>query len=183
MTTQTQNMNYLSEAWRSFKGTVKGFDSPNQLALGVVFGMLIGLIPKDSLLPYFFVVLALLTNANLVSIICSAITFSLISPLLDRLSDPIGTWALTYEPFEATWAWLIQLPIVPWTRFDNTVVAGSMLLGIGLAIPVYTLSLLVFRKFGKKIASIVSQNSFVRWIVGESPEDTTANPSSILQES
>ncbi len=160
-------MNFLREPWQAFRSTVKGFDSSHQIALGVALGMMIGLIPKDSLLPYGVALLALLTNANLLSLIVSTLIFSQLSPLLDPITHPLGAWILTFDPLESIWISLYQTPIVPWTRIENTVVMGTLMLGILLAIPVYSLSYRLYEKFGASISNLVLNNRFARWIVSE----------------
>lgn len=168
-------MNFLKTSWTTFLGTVKGFDSPHQLALGAAFGMCAGIIPKDSLFPYAIGMIALLTTANIVCIAMSALVVSWISPLLDPISHKIGTYVLTLDSLEPTWTALFQLPVMPWTRFENTVVTGSLCLGILLAVPVYSLSYYCFAKFGSAIFSYLSNTRVARWLVN--------NQSTHLQES
>jgi uncharacterized protein (TIGR03546 family) len=159
-------MNFLKEIWNSFKRTVKGFDTPRQLALGVTFGMLIGLVPKDSLFPYALGIIAMLSTGNLLCVAVSAVAFSWLSPMLDPVSHQMGAWVLTFDPFESTWAALYQMPFVPWTRFDNTVVTGSLLLGLMLTVPVYSISFRCFEKFGSPIFKAVSSSRAARWLIG-----------------
>lgn len=168
-------MNLLHDIWNAFTSSVKGFDSPSQLALGLTMGMIIGLIPKDSLLPYLVIVVALLTNANLLLLIVSGVTFSAISPSLDSMTHAIGLWTLTFDPFESFWVWCCQLPIVPWTRFENTVVMGSFALGLLAAIPVYTIGFQFFVRFGEPFFNLLFQNRLARWLIG--------SPAPSLQES
>lgn len=159
-------MKFLKTAWNSFRSTVRGFDSPRQLALGITLGMMVGLIPKDSLLPYAIGVIALLTTANILCIAFAAIGFGCLSPTLDPVSHQLGIWILTFEPMESTWSTLFQLPFVPWTRFENTVVMGSLCLGILLAIPIYLISFYCFAKFGSAIYFYFSKTRVARWLVG-----------------
>lgn len=160
-------MNALKRIWTSFKGTVKGFDTSRQLALGVAIGMIIGLIPKDSLLPYAMLLIGILSRANLLSLGLSAVFFSWISPLLDPILHRLGHWALTYDPFQATWSWLYQVPLMPWTRFDNTVVMGALLGGLALSIPVHFISRLLFEKFGSLIAKALLNTRLANWLIGD----------------
>ena len=157
---------FLNQVWAAFASSVKGFDSPSQLAIGLTFGMVIGMIPKDSLFPYTILVVALLTNANLLTLILSTITFSWISPLLDPLTHKIGLWVLTFDPFEAFWVQCYQLPIVPWTRLENTVVMGSLALGLLVALPVFAISYQLFERFGESIFNLVLENRLARWLLG-----------------
>jgi uncharacterized protein (TIGR03546 family) len=162
-------MNALNTIWSSFKGTIRGFDTSRQLALGVALGLLIGLLPKDSLLPYLIGLIAILSRANLLSLGVSGLCFSFLSPVLDPASHQLGHWLLTFSPLQSTWGWLYQLPVVPWTRFDNTVVTGSLLMGLMLCLPAYLLSFQFFERFGATLAKILMNSRLVTWLIG-SPE-------------
>jgi len=87
----------MKDIWKIFKSSLRGFDSPSQLALGVAFGLVIGLLPKDSLLPYMIGVVALLTNANLATLIVSGLVFSWAGLFLDPITHKTGLWVLTSD--------------------------------------------------------------------------------------
>lgn len=159
-------MKIIRQIWDAFAASVKGFDSPRQLALGVTFGMMLGLLPKDSLFPYVIGLVALLTNANLLALIVSGLIFNSIGPLADPFTHQIGQWVLTFDPFEPAWIWLCQLPIVPWTRFTNTVVMGSLVLGIVSSVPIYSVSSQLFHRYGHAFFSLVVKNRFAKWLIG-----------------
>lgn len=163
-------MSYLGEIWKSFRSTVRGFDSPHQLALGFALGIWLGLIPKDSALPYLIGVLAILTPGNLLCLLAGALLASFASPLLDSLTHYLGHAALTYAPLEPTWVYLLQLPIVPWTRLENTVVMGNLLLGAILLIPTYSVFFYVAKVYGPKIyAALRRKSSDESWSESEPP--------------
>ena len=168
-------MNLLTELWASFKSTVRGFDSPGQLALGLAFGVLIGLIPKDSLLPYAIGVLAVLTPGNLVCLAAGILLGSVTSPVLDAYTHQFGMAALTYAPLESTWTSIYQLPLAPWTRLNNTVVMGNLLLGLATFLPLYIVSNQFFLRLGPPL---------YRWLTGTSLGQRLLNsPPPTLQES
>ena len=127
------------DIWLSFKTTLRGFDSPHQLALGLSLGTAIGLIPLDSVLPYALLALAILTPANLVCIAIGVLLGTAVSPVLDGITHPIGLTLLSFQPLASTWAGLYELPSVPWTRINNTVVVGNLVLGLISLAPVYLL--------------------------------------------
>lgn len=151
----------LINYWSKFRSTIRGFDSSRQLALGVALGMVVGLVPKESLIPYALGCLLLLSTANLVTSAVSIFCFSWLGSLFDPISDRLGNYVLTFDLFEPTLAKLNELPIVPWTRFENTVVTGSLILGLILAIPVYRISYSLFERYGTPVA-----NYFTRSRVG-----------------
>ena len=165
----------LIEFWNLFRSTVKGFDTSKQLAMGVTMGMLVGLVPKDSLFSYGFGCLLLLSTANLFAGALSAFCFSWIGTIFDPLSDRLGASLLTFDLFEPTLAWLSQLPVVPWTRFENTVVTGSLVLGLLLAFPVYRISRSSCDRYQKSVQSVVRRSRLGRWlfaIAAELPAET-----------
>ena len=146
-------MDAIQQSWTRFKGTIRGFDTPHQLGLGMALGVAVGLIPKDSMFPYVIGVIAILSTANLLCFGIGVIVAHVVSPFLDHLTHLIGSWFLTFNPLEPIWATLIELPVIPWTRFNNTVVMGTLILGVLLAVPVYTITRMVSRTAGSWLAS------------------------------
>ena len=161
-------MDAIQQSWTRFRGTVRGFDTPHQIGLGMALGVAVGLIPKDSLLPYAIGIVAILSTANLLCFGIGVIVAHVVSPALDHLTHLIGSWFLTFSPLEPIWATLIDLPVMPWTRFNNTVVLGTLILGILLAVPVYTMTRMVSRTIVRWFASRWSRTN-----AGSSPAATT----------
>ena len=124
-----------------------------------------GLLPKDSLICYVAAVLLILTTANLLCGILSGIGFSLISTSLDPWSHKIGQYLLLHEHLEPTWTWLATLPVMPWTRFNNTVVLGTLVIGLLALVPLYYISYYLFDSFGKLIAKRIAENPLIGWLV------------------
>ncbi len=114
-------------------------DAPQRLALGVALGMLVGLVPKGNLTAAVLAVLALSVRANLAAVIGSAGVFTLLGAWTDPLAHDLGLRVLTRPGVQPLGAWLYDLPLVPWTGLNNTVVFGSLLLGLVLFWPVYYL--------------------------------------------
>ncbi|MFC1597421.1 TIGR03546 family protein [Planctomycetota bacterium] len=121
--------------------------SPRQLALGLALGMLIGLVPKGNLTAGILMVVLLGTQVNLGVGTLSAVLFTWVGGLADPLTHRIGEALLTHRSLEPTWACLHDLPMVPWTGLNNTVVLGSLLLGLWLFYPAYRLSEFVFEHY------------------------------------
>ena len=160
-------MDAIQQSWSSFKGTVRGFDTPHQLGLGLAFGIAVGLIPKDSLLPYAIGFIAILSTANLLCFGIGVIVAHVVSPALDHLTHVIGSWFLTFSPLEPIWAPLSEFPLVAWTRFNNSVVMGTLILGILLAVPIYTMTRVVSRSASRWFVS--------RWERRSADSPSTAN--------
>jgi uncharacterized protein (TIGR03546 family) len=159
-------MIFLNKAWISLKGTVKGFDSPRQLAMGVAFGMMIGLIPKDSLLPYMLTLIALLTPSNLACLGITGFAFHALGPKLDPVLQQIGNWFLSLDVLTPYWQQIFDYSISSWMRIENTVVMGAFLLGLAAFGPFFLISKFAFAKFGAKAHQFLAQTRLARWLVG-----------------
>lgn len=154
----------FSKSWDVFRTSLRGFDSSRQLALGCALGVWVGLLPKDSLLPWAILALAILTTANLVCLIAAALVSHLLSPLGDPLWQEAGAAVLMAEQLVPIWTTIAEWPWIAWTRFSNTVVMGTFAAGLGLSIPVYLGSWLFFHRFGSRLRERVQSHPVVRWI-------------------
>ena len=137
---------FLYRMFRLLLAAIRGSDSPQQIAFGVALGLVIGLIPKDSLFAYLFCLFVFATSVNLLAASLSTLFFSWLGSFLDPISHQIGLFVLSLESLESTWIWLYQQPIIPWTRFNNTVVLGSLVVGLILLFPVYLSAKIIYLK-------------------------------------
>ena len=116
--------------------------SPKQIAAGAALGMIMGFTPAGCLHSYLLLVLILMVNVNIGSATLSAGIFALLGLLLDPLADKIGYYLLVRsDALTPFWTNLYNLPIVPFTRFNNTIVLGSFVISLILVIPVYIFAL------------------------------------------
>ena len=116
---------------------VLAYHSSGQLAAGFTLGMIIGLVPKGNLIALSLCVLLFSLRCNKGLAILAAVMFSLVAAWTDPFAHKLGLAALSLQPLQATYASVFNLPLGPWLGFNNTVVAGSLLLGLYLAYPVY----------------------------------------------
>lgn len=119
-------------------------NNPSQIGLGIAFGFVIGIIPKNNLTAQLIFIITMMTKANVPFAILSIFLFSSISFIFDKITDPVGYFILTQNSLADFFTKLYNMPIVPWTDFNNTVVLGGLVLGVLLFYPVYLLG----RKFG-----------------------------------
>ena len=128
--------------------------------------MIIGLVPKDSLIPYVVGMVCLLSTANLLTGIISGTVVSLLGTFTDSITHRLGSYVLTFDLFEPTFAKVSSWPLMPWTRFENTVVMGSFILGLLLAYPVYRISLAILNRYRAVFKSYFNDSKIGRWILG-----------------
>ncbi|MDA8244159.1 MAG: TIGR03546 family protein [Elusimicrobia bacterium] len=118
--------------------------TPGQIGAGIAIGFLIGLLPKATLTAQLLIVVMMASKVNIPMAVLTALGVSLLNPLLDKVSDPIGYALLTAQALKPLWTKLYNTPVVPWTGFNNTVVPGGLVLGGLLLAPVY----MAGKKFG-----------------------------------
>ncbi len=140
------NLSFL-HPFRYFYKLFTKDDSPKQLAFGVALGMAIGLIPKGNLVAATLTVLLFAFRTNLGAGLLTVCAVSSFSARLDPLLDGIGTRLLSNATVYAWMAKLYELPLVPWTALNNTVVMGGVVLGVALFYPAYHLSEMLFERF------------------------------------
>ncbi len=103
---------------------------PEEICLGVVLGIFAGFF---AIAPFNFVfvfLLIVLLNVNSGMFALSTVFFKLLAFLIDPVGDKLGYGVLTADFLVPLWKWLSALPIIPYTRFNNTVVIGDFLIGV-----------------------------------------------------
>jgi uncharacterized protein (TIGR03546 family) len=161
-------MNKKLSTWQKFYNSVEGKNSSRQLAAGVVFGMLIGLMPKDSLLVVISAIILILSPANLLSAAISALAFSFLGsiPSLNSAMHVLGTGVLGQDFIQETFRIWWSLPLVAWTRINNSIAVGSIVLWAALLIPVYLMAWCLFDRVGDRIYQSVKESRVFCWVIG-----------------
>ena len=131
-------------ALRKFCRALLASNAPEQLALGFTIGMVIGLVPKGNLIALSLCVLLFSMRCNKGLGLVAAIAFSFVGPWTDPFAHRLGLAALSLQPIQATYASIFKLPLGPWLGFQNTIVTGSLLMGLYVAYPVYWITRLIF---------------------------------------
>jgi uncharacterized protein (TIGR03546 family) len=119
-------------------------DASNQLAAGFALGMVLGLVPKGNLIAVSLFVLLFSLRVNTGIGLIAALAFSWCGSVLDPVADKLGAYMLANGSLQTTYASLFQLPFGPWFEFNNTVVVGSLAIGLWAMYPTYWLSYQTF---------------------------------------
>jgi len=109
--------------------------SPDQIAWGFALGAILGLVPNFMMKICLFAVI-MLFRVNLTSALIACTLFSIIGFAADPLLDKVGyIFLINIKVLKPFYTWLYNLPLVPFTKFNNTVVMGSLIAGILLIVP------------------------------------------------
>ena len=138
---------------RYLLSAISPHDSPRQLALGMAIGIAVGLVPKGNLTAVMLTTVLFGSQVNAGTGMLTAFCFSWIGSFLDPLTHRIGLAVLGCGPIRSMLATLYDLPLVPWTGWNNTVVVGSLLLGCGQVYFSYRLSLPLFETYHPQLVA------------------------------
>ena len=117
--------------------SLHGGSDPRHLAAGFALGAALGLIPKGNLFALGFVLLFFALRLNKGMALMAATFFTPLGWAFDGPAHRIGLALLKAPALRGLWTSLYDLPIVPLTRFNNTVVLGNLALGLVLYVPLY----------------------------------------------
>lgn len=136
---------FAFKLFNNVRKAIAGRRYPHQLAGGVALGVLMGIIPHGNLLAVFVLVGVLCFRVNHAMLALVAVGCSFAAKRLDPFSHLVGEYLLTNPAGKqfAVDAW--KLPLVPWTDLNNTVVAGSFVIGLCSVLPVFYVTLPFFK--------------------------------------
>ncbi len=134
---------------------------PGEIAHAVCLGMLLGFLPKNNIFWYVITVFVLFMRINKGALVLCTLAFSLLAPLFDPVFDSVGYWFLTLPSLEPTFAKLLDIPFVSFTKFNNTIACGSLLCGLVLYIPLYIIARLIIWLMRNKLIPILRKTKVI----------------------
>jgi len=130
-------LSFIVRPLRAAVNELLAWDSPRQLAAGFALGMVLGILPKGNLIALSLCVMLFSLRVNKGLAIVAAVLFSWLGPLADSFTNRMGDEVLHAGVLQAGFASVYELPLGPWLGFNNTIVMGSLLVGLYLVYPVY----------------------------------------------
>jgi len=144
---------------------LNGNVSKTQIAAGFAWGLLLGLVPAGNA---FWIVLFLFsfffTHHHGAKISALAI-IKILSPLLVYQIDKLGWYILNIDSFNPFFTSLYNMPFVPFTKFNNTLVMGGLAAGIILWLPVFFLLLAIIPFFRNYVGPKIRNSKIVQAIL------------------
>lgn len=145
--------------------------SPGQVALGFAFALFIGLTPFLSLHNFIILFLVFIIRVNLSAFFLGCALFSLVAFGIDPLSISLGQTLLNLPELQDFWVGLYQSDFWRATKFNHTLLLGSLTISSILFIPLFlilTLLINVYRdRFMKwfetlKISKLIKASKFYK---------------------
>ncbi|MDR1941359.1 MAG: TIGR03546 family protein [Endomicrobium sp.] len=127
---------FLIKMLKSVLAVLNTDASPYCIACGAVIGIFFGLIPGfvPKLIIFLFI---MILRVNIGSAFACAAFFAAAGLIIDPLADKIGYFILNAQALIPLWTFLYNLPVVPFSKFYNTVVMGNFALSILFCAPVF----------------------------------------------
>lgn len=142
------------------------------IAAGIALGVILGMAPVFSLQTILVILVVLLFRVQA----GAAFVFSFFVKFVAFFFDPVFHWVgqgiLESQALTPLWTSLYHMPIVPFTRFNNSVVMGSGVVSILLAPLVFLWARVAVEKYrvtvvarfqGTKFWKMVKATSFYKW--------------------
>jgi len=111
--------------------------TPGQVAAGIALGSALGLSPLMNLHNLLVFALIVILNVSFGGGMLGWALFVPLGFLLDPVFDAIGRALLQNPSLRPLWTDLFNTPLVPYTNFNNTVVLGSVVGWLLLAVPIF----------------------------------------------
>ncbi|MDR1315421.1 MAG: TIGR03546 family protein [Spirochaetales bacterium] len=121
----------------NFLGGINANKRPGEIAAGIAFGFLLAAQPGWTIAAIVFFCIAFMLKINMPALFLSLFLFSLASPVLDIPSGLLGGFILNLPALRGFFTVLYNLPLVPYTRFNDTLVMGGLALGIIAWLPLF----------------------------------------------
>lgn len=125
---------------QSMLRTLHSEGAPGQVAAGIAFGAALGLTPLMNVHNLIIFAAIVLLNVSFAGGMLGWAVFVPIGFLLDPLFHAVGQRLLTAPGLVPLWTAWYNMPLVPYTNFNNTIVLGSVTAWLVLAVPIYFLA-------------------------------------------
>ena len=134
--------------------------SPMQISLGFVLAMIVGLTPLWSVHNLVVVFLLLILRVNIGAFMLAWAVFTGIAYLFDPWFNDLGYYILNHPSLNALWTDMYNSTFWRVTRFNNTIVMGSLVISLVLFIPALILSNFIIKKYRTHIVEYLNNT---RW--------------------
>ena len=132
----------------------------SQIAAGFSWGLLLGLVPAGNVFWIVLFVLSFLFKNHHASKLLVLAICKILAALIAPLMDTVGWEFLHVEALQPLFTSLYNMPFVPLTRFNNTLVAGGLVSGAVLWLPVFFLVLLLVPVYRNTVVPKMRNSKF-----------------------
>ena len=135
---------------------------PTEVAAGIAMGFLLALMPVKNL---FWISIFIITFFLKINISMQIVTVAILKTfifILDPVINKIGLFLLNIKFLEPVFNFLYNMPLMPFTNYNNSIVMGSFIFGIILWYPVYKLSFKGVIKYRTSVRDKIIQSKLYK---------------------
>jgi uncharacterized protein (TIGR03546 family) len=118
-----------------------------QISLGFALAMIAGLTPLWSVHNLLVVFLLLVLRTNIGAFVFAWAIFTGVAYIFDPWFNDLGAWVLHYPGLQGLWTEWYNSPFWRITRFNNTLVMGSVVISLLMFVPMLLLGNLLIHKY------------------------------------
>lgn len=142
--------------------TLHSEGTPGQVAAGIALGSALGLTPLVNVHNLIIFSLIVLLNVSFGGGMLGWALFVPLGFVVDPVFDRIGSSLLLAPSLRPLWTSWYNTPLVPYTNFNNTVVLGSVVGWLVLALPIFVAAKYGVARYRATIGARVQQSKFYK---------------------
>ncbi|HEX6434351.1 MAG TPA: TIGR03546 family protein [Gemmatimonadales bacterium] len=142
--------------------TLHSAGTPGQVAAGMALGSALGLTPLMNVHNLIILSLLVLLNVSFGGGMLGWMLFVPIGFLLDPAFHAVGLNLLASSSLRPLWTSWTNTPLLPYTNFNNTVVLGSFVSWVVLAVPIFFAARYGVARYRATIGERVRQSRFYK---------------------
>lgn len=123
----------------------------HQLATGIAAGFILGMTPMLSLQSFLVFLCIFIFRIQMGAAFLAAFFFAFVAWLLDPVFHSVGSSVLQMEGLQGLFTTMYNVPLLPLTRFNNSIVMGAAVVTIALSPVVYLVSLKLIVKYRETV--------------------------------
>ncbi|WP_456479339.1 TIGR03545 family protein [Nautilia sp.] len=143
------------------------------ISLAIVLGAINGFLPFFNIYTFFIFIIVFIIRVPLGLFFASWGVFSALGYFLDPLFDKTGYLILTSQSLKPFFTFLYNLPLMRWSGYNNTVVTGSLVIGVLTGTVLYFLLNGYFSLYRKTFFPFFEKHRLLKWIVPSKTDKKT----------
>lgn len=140
-------MTFLFKQIFSFLKLLNSDTGSNQIASGIACGLILGFAPALSIQTFFVIAVIFLFRIQIGAAMIFAFFFSFVAWLVDPISHELGMTVLEMESLRPLFTEMYNMPLIPFTKFYNSIAMGSAIVSLALAPFVFVGSKILIQKY------------------------------------
>ncbi len=132
----------------------------NQIAWGVAAGFVLGMSPMLSLQTMLLFLMILVFRIQAGAAFLAAFFFKFMAYLLDPMFAMVGAMVLEAPSLRGLFTTMYNMPLVPLTRFNNSIVMGSGIAALLMMPVIFFVARVLVIKYREKIVQRYQQTKF-----------------------